>query len=383
MIDERPRRIGICGSYGGRNVGDEAILGSIVAQLRRTVSAEVTVFSRDAADTLRRQNVEHAVPVRHLSRREARDEVEKLDVLIVGGGGLLYDRHAERYLRELLLAQEVGVPVMVYAVGAGPLVEPASRALVRQALETGVDVLTVRDQQSRRLLEELGIEREIQVTADPAVLLTDEPLAGEDLLVEEAIDPGVRLVGISLREPGPAAPDIEIDHYLPLIANACDFMVSRFDADVVFFPLERHNDVRHSHGVVARMRQADRATVLKRDYSPGQIVAMLRHFDFAVGMRLHFLIFAALAGVPFVALPYASKVKGFLEALQLAYPPLIQVSAGQLIATLDRAWHDRDVLAAQVRGGLPHLQRRARLNNDLLVDLLRRADLRTAPEAGR
>jgi hypothetical protein len=45
-------RVGISGSYGGMNLGDEAILQTIIAQLRRSVSAEVTVFSRDADDSL-------------------------------------------------------------------------------------------------------------------------------------------------------------------------------------------------------------------------------------------------------------------------------------------------------------------------------------------
>jgi hypothetical protein len=49
-------------------------------------------------------------------------------------------------------------------------------------------------------------------------------------------------------------------------------------------------------------------------------------------MRLHFLIFSALAGVPFVGLPYATKVSGFLEELRLQAPALEHVSAGQLIA---------------------------------------------------
>jgi polysaccharide pyruvyl transferase WcaK-like protein len=39
-------------------------------------------------------------------------------------------------------------------------------------------------------------------------------------------------------------------------------------------------------------------------------------------MRLHFLIFAALRGVPFTALPYASKVTGFLQDLNEETPPL-------------------------------------------------------------
>src|SRR6267142_275576 len=64
-------KIGITGSYGGLNLGDEAILQSIIMQLRQEVpDAEITVFSRDAEDTKRRHEVQRAVPVRKLSRSE-------------------------------------------------------------------------------------------------------------------------------------------------------------------------------------------------------------------------------------------------------------------------------------------------------------------------
>src|ERR1044071_1159390 len=63
-------RIGISGSYGGLNLGDEAILHSIIAQLRRDLPVEITVFSRDPEDTKRRHGVERAVPVRKMSRVE-------------------------------------------------------------------------------------------------------------------------------------------------------------------------------------------------------------------------------------------------------------------------------------------------------------------------
>jgi hypothetical protein len=72
-------RIGISGSYGGLNLGDEAILQSIVAQLRASVPCEITVFSRDAKDTAARHQVERSIPVRDLSRDEVRREVAELD----------------------------------------------------------------------------------------------------------------------------------------------------------------------------------------------------------------------------------------------------------------------------------------------------------------
>ncbi|HZA67032.1 MAG TPA: polysaccharide pyruvyl transferase family protein, partial [Geminicoccaceae bacterium] len=351
-------RVGVSGSYGGLNLGDEAILKGIVGHLRQALPVEITVFSRAAEDTRARHAVERVVAVRKLSRDEVLPEVQRLDLLILGGGGILFDGEAQMFLREVMLAHEHRVPVMVYAVSAGPLRDPAAQGAVRDGLGPAA-VVTVRERGARQVLEDIGVHREIRVTADPALLLEPEPLA-KDALKREGLDHGRQLVGVSVREPGAAAPDIGAQAYHKLLADAADFMVDRFDADVVFVPLEpRMRDVQEAHAVVAQMLRAQRATVLKGDYTSGQLLSLIKNFAFAVGMRLHFLIFASLQNVPFVALPYAPKVGGFLDDLRIEMPPLEQVSAGRLIAHIDHAWDRRRLLQGRISRALPPLRQRA------------------------
>ncbi|HEX2199008.1 MAG TPA: polysaccharide pyruvyl transferase family protein [Burkholderiales bacterium] len=370
-------RIGITGSYGGLNLGDEAILQSIVMQLRRDLPVEITVFSRDAEDTKRRHAVERAVPVRKLSRAEVLPEVERLDLLIVGGGGILFDAEARIYLREAQMAIEKGVPVMLYAIGAGPLKDPTVQAAVREVLEH-VDVITVRERAAQQTLEAAGVHREIIVTADPALLLKPEPLP-RGVMKVEGLEGRRRLIGMSVREPGAAAPDIEPDEYHALLADAADFMVDRYDADVCLVPMERSVlDSQHSHAVIARMLRAQRATVLKAEYSSGQLLSLMSKFNFVVGMRLHFLIFAALRGVPFVALPYAGKVSGFLEELQVPAPPMKLVNAGRLIAYIDHSWDHGRAMRSTLAKTVPPLQKRAQETHRILVELLTREKLQIA-----
>ncbi len=369
MSTKSTYRVGITGSYGGLNLGDEAILQSMIEQLRRELQVEITVFSRDAEDTRRRHKVERAVEVRKLSRAEVAPEIERLDLLLCGGGGILYDAEARTYLREVGVAKEKGVPVMLYAVGAGPLGDTTVQAAVREALD-GVAAITVRERAARQVLEEAGIHRDVVVTADPALLLKPEPLP-RNVMKAEGLEGRGRLIGMSVREPGAAAPDIDEKVYHALLANAADFMADRFDADLVFVPMERSVlDTQHSHAVIAQMLRAQRATVLKGEYSSGQILSWMERFQFAVGMRLHFLIFAALRGVPFVALPYAGKVSGFLEDLGLPAPPMKLVNPGRLIAHIDASWDKRRSLAATQAKALPVLQERARETNRIAVRLL-------------
>lgn len=366
---QRRLRIGISGSYGGMNLGDEAILEGILGEIRATIPAEVTVFSRNPSDTLARHHVEHSLSPRALTRRQMIPEIRKLDLLILGGGGILYDRDAQEYLREVFIANELEIPVMLYAISAGPLETQEARRAVQDALNSSpAPVISVRDRLGYRLLEDVGVMSEIHLTADPAFLLEPEPLSLQTLEAE-GVDLERPMVGFSVREPGPAAPDIRTEEYYALLANAADFMVQRYDAEIVFVPMEK-TDVQHSHAVVAHMQNAERAEILRRTYSPRQILDLLGRFELAVGMRLHFLIFAALRGTPFAALPYASKVTGLLEDLDMGSPPLGKIGIGELIARIDRSWDTRAALRAKIGEKVPLLRQRARETNDLLLGLI-------------
>jgi polysaccharide pyruvyl transferase WcaK-like protein len=74
--------------------------------------------------------------------------------------------------------------------------------------------------------------------------------------------------------------------------------------------------------------------------------------------------------VPFVALPYASKVSGFLSDLEMPMPPITALNVGKLCAFLDRSWDTRDRIKKKLEENFPPLQERAKKTNQILCDLL-------------
>ncbi|MEV6957624.1 polysaccharide pyruvyl transferase family protein [Streptomyces sp. NPDC051207] len=366
-------RIGVLGSYGGFNIGDESILSCVLGCLRSLrPEAQLVVFSRNAEHTrAHHRAADQVLDWEGVSLNHVLDTLASLDLLVLGGGGILYDGEARRYLRLVRAAQERGVRTFAYAVGAGPLREADDRAAVRAVLAEMDDVV-VRDEESRLVLEEVGLEREVVVTADPALLLKPEPFT-DAMMRDEGVPTDARLVGMSVREPGRAAEKLDEGDYHALLADVADFLVRRLDAHVVFLPMERH-DVRHAHAVLSHMTAPDQGRILHGAYSPGQVLGFMRHLDLAVGMRLHFVIFAALSGLPVLPLPYSGKVFDF--ARRTGAPALVGVArqqAGLLLAEVDRLWDEfpqrRDALHARVQELRATATRTCRRCGDLLDDI--------------
>jgi polysaccharide pyruvyl transferase CsaB len=372
--------IGLLGSYGGLNIGDEAILTSMLATLRAAVPfAEVVVFSRDAAHTRDAHFVDRALDARKGRCDAVNEEIAGLDVLVLGGGGLLYDGEATEYLRHVRTAHRNGVPTVAYAIGVGPLTTPEDRRAVREVVSAMTRV-TVRDEESKRVLEEVGVERPIEVVADPALLLTPEPFSADSLL-SDGVDISGRLIAMSVREPGRAAPDLAVDAYHTTLAAVADFAVHRYGGQVVFIPMER-GDVRESHAVLARMTAPDRARVLHGAYGPREVLGLMHHMDMAVGMRLHFLIFAALSEVPFLPLPYAGKVADFARTVGVPTPGSLDRDAvGPLLAAVDRLWDERLTDPGRTHNRVQKLKPRAEATLRHVLDLLSLASARATSAA--
>jgi len=361
--------IGISGSYGGLNLGDEAILASAISQLRAACPAvEIVVFSRNAEHTRKHHDVDRALNARSSMRAQILPEVQRLDLLLLGGGGILYDSEAQTYLREVEIANEIGIPTFAFAVGIGPLKDRDERIAVRDGLNRMAG-LTVREVTAKRLCEDIGVHVPVEVTADPALLLTPDDFT-DDMLEREGIPAGRPLVGISVRERGAAAPGLTEAAYHDLVADVADYVVQRFGAVPVFVPMEKV-DRNESHRVVARMTHPERAFVLKREYTPRQIMGLTGRLALVTGMRLHFLIFAAATGTPLMALPYASKVQDLVSSLGIAdHMAVEEAKAGAFLARLDALWDDRGRQQAMLAERLPAVQQLARRTVPLALGVI-------------
>ena len=177
------RTVVLAGYYGFGNTGDEAILASILAGLRRRVPGTAFIVVSGDPEATRTQHGVEAVGWRDVSAISA--SVGKSDVVLVGGGGLFQDywgldtktlltpRHGEIafYAGPVVLAALARKPALLYGLGFGPLASPEARRYARAVADAAVH-LSVRDEASRDLLVATGVpEARITVTADPAFAL--------------------------------------------------------------------------------------------------------------------------------------------------------------------------------------------------------------------
>lgn len=357
-FDPASTRIVISGFYGAGNAGDEAILASLLAGLRARGYRDITVFSIRPEDTARRHGVASVyrgwrchlwAKVRALARAH---------VFISGGGGLLQDTTptflfrgpVPYYLLIATLARLLGCWVLFLGQGVGPLRGSWARFLTR-LLGNHADAITVRDAGSLDLLAEVGVTRPPRwLAADFAFAAPPpDPRRAEAVAAREGLDPAARRLVVSVRSwPGR-------ERFFPELAAFLQQVLARDpDLRVVLVPMEGEMDRAASEELAACLAPPgagqgggdaagragpvrDRVHVMSAGYDPADLEAFIAASWLAVGMRLHFLLFAARAGVPVLALSYDPKVAAAMDRLGMSrfVLGLDEVRSGRLLAAYE------------------------------------------------
>ncbi|MEJ1237888.1 polysaccharide pyruvyl transferase family protein [Chryseolinea sp. T2] len=166
----RPKVL-ILGWYGTETVGDKAILGGIVEELREThyrfFDLEVaSIFPFITERTLQELQIEGTVVAAY-----SRDFVvacSQADVIVMGGGPLMDLEELSIPLRGFEIGKKYGALTIVYGCGLGPLSFEKYRKVVKRILRLS-DVIKLRDKASANYAKDtLRIGKEIQVVSDPA-----------------------------------------------------------------------------------------------------------------------------------------------------------------------------------------------------------------------
>ncbi|HEY9856146.1 MAG TPA: polysaccharide pyruvyl transferase CsaB [Stenomitos sp.] len=365
-------RIVISGYYGFGNLGDEAILATLVQQLKDRY--ELVVLSADPAST------EAEFGVRAIGRTDMGAIWQALggaSLFLSGGGGLMQDvtgsLSVPYYAGLMKLAQWRRVPTMVFGQGVGPLKNRSSRLMVRAAFGRA-QALTVRDQASYDLVRSLGVSADrVVLAADPVLCLKPAD--------SERIDAIAQSIGLS-----PDLPKIAVavrpwytwfERQFKVFNTALTQLSMEAGAQLVLLPFQMPGDERITEELYDCLRYRPEGHVapvamLQAPLTAPEMEGLIGRMDMVIGMRLHALIMAASSGVPSVGLVYDPKVAHLCNQWGFPSVPSIEAldDANSFERMLSNAWKERAATKERLQRVGDEWRAKARKNFETIDRLL-------------
>lgn len=346
----------ISGYYGYDNAGDEAVLAALLNHVSTGVPRAEFVVTSGALSQTETLHAASEYSLRTIARDDFKTiwrEMKNCDAFLSGGGSLLQDatslRNIVYYTALIRLAHAAKKPAMIYAQGIGPLNKTISQKLTRAALQSAsTRIVTLRDPDSKTLLNSIGVTRPIEITADPVWDLLDEKRTA-------SVSDRLRWC-VSLRSwPDASTPDAEAK-----VLKAIRDAAKHSGATLKFLAMQPARD----RALIESLGVAPEEILDTENLHPREIMRLAAQSTLMIAMRLHALIFAAAQGVPCVAVSYDPKVKSLAK---LIGAPVIENASESELAKLQAAATEAQPPSTLV---IEDMKAKARRNAELAAALI-------------
>lgn len=361
----------ISGYYGFNNIGDDAMLRSIIDNLKqRKPDISILVLSKNPVQT------SLTYSVRAINRKnilKVYSAMKKARLFIYGGGNIIQDSTSSRsilfYLGIAWLAKKLKLKLMFYANGIGPINKLKNLEYSRKILNMA-DLITVREKISYNELQKMGINKpKIALTADAALSVDIKVEAQlEKIFARENIPLDGKYAGFSVRK-CPGCTKQQHLNYEKTIAEVADYVYKTYDLIPVFIPMEYHVDIATIQNIKAMMKSG--GYIISENHSVSEIFAIVHKMDIMIAMRLHALIFAAYMNVPLLGISYQPKVEGFLEYIdQPSVGHVKDITFESMKTKIDEILQNRETVKTQLKNSVETLVSKSKENSQLAIELI-------------
>ncbi len=357
----------LSGYYGFDNSGDEAMLASILRELKEKKSdIRIMVLSKKPAETSNRYGVDSMARANPLSLLRI---FNRTGMLISGGGNLIQDLTSFQsmvyYTSLMRYAKFRGLKVMLYANGIGPLIRFRSVKIAGRVLDK-TDVITVREPNSYDLLSKIGVRKpRIYVTADP-VISFKKPEAGkvDEILQMHSIPADRTTVVFSVRPWKGLEGTFE-----PIFAHIADYLSEKYNMLPVFIPLNTKKDTKISGDIIGLMKNP--ALLVENENRARNLVGIISNADLLIGMRLHSLIYASITDTPVIGIVYDPKVRYFIDMMEQEDGGLIEdLDFDRITKLIDKIMAGRESYIKKLKANMVRLRKLSAKNAQLAIDLM-------------
>ncbi len=283
----------ICGNYGAGNFGDELILKGLLKVVRQIPDVHVTVMSGNPSQTHEMHGTDTCpfIPSSFLSWGKnilngnifkALSSIRKSDLVLFGGGGLFNEKEERSigiWWSQVRFFRLLRKKVIMIGQSFGKIQEEKYKKIIQKVCRAMTQIC-VRDTQSKRNLELLGVTTRIEVLKDSALWLTSD-----DFTPSSIPHPQQPYTILSLRNwPGvDLVPIRSMLHKKDQTLNIIDVSMMVAEPE----NLKTLND----------------------------LFAMFQHAESVIAMRLHAAILGHITHKPLTILSYDEKVENLMRDL--------------------------------------------------------------------
>ncbi|GEM_PF-1801201 len=342
--------------YGLHNIGDEAILSSIINAFRH--DTEMTVMTQDPTwvrgkfpeVNCREIKLHYTKPKMGLyvdprkkvfsNYMRVRKEIEfysGFDYYLCGGATILSD--CPWYsLRTVELADKAKVPTILWGVGMAEVTDNDTRKYIMSVLNRDyVKLIFTRDEKVLERLIGFGVEKDkLRVSYDPAIMIKGNAFPTEKYLTIEEdtiLINGKMNIGVCLS--GEA--DVVAKTPINVIATALQIIQDKYDANLIFIPTGCGDHCKDTEILtdIAEKIENENVVVVNKEFDPDDLVEFLKKFEVVISSRLHLNIFAANANVPSLGLVRNLKIIDFATLMRLPYLEFENLEVDRLVETVN------------------------------------------------
>ncbi len=321
-------RLLLAGYLGSGNLGDDSIMLGFTHGLQ---DYDVTVMSGNPEETRRLYGYD-AIPRKDSKAVEA--AIKQCDALVFPGGSIFQDVtsvFSVKYYSNLVNdAKKAGKKVLILGQGVGPVTSFFGKRMTANAFNAA-DAISVRDPQSIQTLKDLGVKKNVRLTADCAFLLP-QPQQDDD---EKSFSVGnMKSIGIA---PRPLDKKTDVSG---LFAELCKLMYQSGTMPVLI-ELDQEEDgplIEEIH-----KKGGGRIPQIRKLQTPMNFQMRVRRMEALIAMRLHAGILGATVGIPALMVSYDPKVAAFSKLMETsAALPMEGLTATRLFDAFTSFMKDRE-----------------------------------------
>lgn len=315
--------------------------------------------------------------------RDYMESIENCDFVCIGGGNLLMTLNnnywAIKINKLIKIAKDKNKKVFIISVGAGPILSKKASKLFSDSLNR-VDYITVRDENSKKLIEDiLNVKQQVVVSGDPALLLDN---VRNKTPKQKKINVAISVIPFGKSDFFNLNWYKDSNYYMDMYETLITYLHKRNPNFVFHLFSSAYSDYEIISQLEKHIKEKNEKITENINVvyvkSIEDLLEFYQNQDLVIGTRMHSLIIAFTQYIPIIAISWQDKVTGFMNYVNLSQ---YCYNLNDVNDQLEKIYNDSEKLINENQEDKEKLfevkQRFTQITNNILNNLKRETSVST------